>query len=532
MCDEADELAQLSLLVPGFDELLATNPALARLAFLAYREPLWLRGSLLEIGFRELRALVRGPRRRLAEAVGCINSESCVRILSKIPAASVCAGSVHQAALLVGDERSRRRLSHVPRINAGVLRLLHDPRHQPHLHHQLLEEVGADRRFDQWPGASDPLPVLQDLYRVSLQLGMSMPTVRTVDDLYSAHRDRLHQAKVRSAADLRFPPPPVPGNAVIQPLCSAVALLDESAAQTHCLGAAEHIDACFEGAAYFYRVLGRERATLQLQCVDGTWSIAQLLGAENQEVWHTTRRVVFDWLADAVPDGPVTLRTGEGFMDFEAVLDGPALREALALMHRLVGRRPMAALWRCDPEGITVEWAGVRHRLAAEGCGTVVVRVAGMAMRGLARVPLEDDSVTLRVCDGELQLGRRRLTCHAVTADIADLLIPLGAGDTEFLKLHFSEPDAVIEQSGLGAEVTKRVERVQRAIDGFTDKLLWTGIDPGRLEQFVWDELAVVYEGEVSKIDVPVPRAPSATSQLDLLGNADLPLFIGRRDSS
>jgi hypothetical protein len=469
------ELAELSREVPGFEELCATNPALAWLAMVAYREPLWFRGVPLELGLQMLCALVRGPRRRLAAAVGCLDRQSSVRILSKIPMETVCDGSVYQAALLLGDERSQRRLAHVPRINSGVLRLLHDPRHEPHLHQRLLEQVGADTRFDPWPGASDLHPVLKDLYRVSVELNKAMPTLRSTDELHSVHRHRLAEACIASAAHLPFPPPPVPGNAVIRPLRSPQALVDEAAAQSHCLGDAQHIDDCFEGAAYYYQVLGLDRATLELHIVDGEWSIAQLWGAHNQAVGYTTGKVVSDWLWNASPDRSNGAVTGEDGMDFETVVDGPSLRITLAQLHRLAGRRPLPGLWRCDPGGVTVEWAGVRHRLPARGRGTALILVAGSAMRGLARAPLADHSVALRVQGGELQLGRRRIACHAITADIADLA---GAGDTEFLRL------------------------------------------PG------------VYEGEVSENDAPEPPAARPARQLEPLGTADLPLFMVRTDPS
>ena len=214
-------------------------------------------------------------------------------------------------------------------------------------------------------------------------------------------------------------------------------------------------------------------------------------------------------------------------MDFEAVIEGPALCAALAQLQRHAGSRPLAALWRCDPDGITIEWGGVRHRIGVEGVGSIVVRVSGSGMRGLAKAPVKDPELRLAIADGELRLGRRRLTCHPVTADIADLLLPVGAGDTEFLKLHFQEPVEVLEQSGLHTEVAKRVDRVERALDVFGERMAWTGIDRERVRQLVWEELARIYDGEFTAVDAPELPPTQSAAQMDLLGNSDLPLFLG-----
>jgi hypothetical protein len=213
-------------------------------------------------------------------------------------------------------------------------------------------------------------------------------------------------------------------------------------------------------------------------------------------------------------------------MKYETTIETTALHTALAGMQRQAGKRSLPALWRCDPDGITIEWGGMSHRITVEGTGTVVVRVAGGGMLGMAKCPPNQVELAVRVEDGTLHIGRRRFTCHEVTVDIAALLLPVGAADSEFLRLHLCEPTEVIDQAGLAPAVEERVERVTKTLDKFANKLAWTGLDQATLTRLVWDELANIHQGTAQADATSRPvRDDTDPVQVDLIGNADLPLF-------
>jgi hypothetical protein len=93
-----------------------------------------------------------------------------------------------------------------------------------------------------------------------------------------------------------FPPPPLPGNEVIQPLRSEEELVEEGRLMGHCV--ASYAAEVRSGRSYIYRVVSPERATLEIQWRGGVPVVAQFNLARNREPSEKSWRAVQNWLAE------------------------------------------------------------------------------------------------------------------------------------------------------------------------------------------------------------------------------------------
>jgi hypothetical protein len=94
----------------------------------------------------------------------------------------------------------------------------------------------------------------------------------------------------------RFPPPPVPGSAAIQPITTIEDLLAEGETMHNCVGS--YAVKVMRGDSYIYRVLAPQRATLEIIPLDGMYLPNQLKTACNGEPAQETREAVEVWLAE------------------------------------------------------------------------------------------------------------------------------------------------------------------------------------------------------------------------------------------
>jgi hypothetical protein len=110
------------------------------------------------------------------------------------------------------------------------------------------------------------------------------------------HESALDALAGRQAAK-PFPPPPVPGNADIQPLTSAAMLREEGQTMRHCVGDGEYAGAVRKGKCYIYKVLRPVRATLEIRPISlEQWEAHQIKGYSNAEVSPDTVQAVRAWL--------------------------------------------------------------------------------------------------------------------------------------------------------------------------------------------------------------------------------------------
>lgn len=115
-----------------------------------------------------------------------------------------------------------------------------------------------------------------------------------------------------------LPDPPIPGNERLQPLRSGDALILEGLEMKNCVG--KNRDQVKAGKIYYYRWLGKERATVSLvRSRHGTWQLDQCLGRGNMIVAKRTLRAVNDLIAQQLPTpSPITEGVIVGTRHYEA----------------------------------------------------------------------------------------------------------------------------------------------------------------------------------------------------------------------
>lgn len=92
--------------------------------------------------------------------------------------------------------------------------------------------------------------------------------------------ERWHQ---RLSAGKAFPEPPLPGSALLQPILTPADLEREGREMQHCV--VNYTNDVWVRRSFFYRWLGAERATVQLDLrADGHWALAQALGSRNAAI--------------------------------------------------------------------------------------------------------------------------------------------------------------------------------------------------------------------------------------------------------
>ena len=96
-----------------------------------------------------------------------------------------------------------------------------------------------------------------------------------------------------------LPPPPMPGNEVIEPITTLYDLHMEGRAMHHCVGAyKERIRA---GKSYIYKVLHPKRATLEVRLSERhEWKIEQLKGPCNSDPGQESLAIVQNWLRNTI----------------------------------------------------------------------------------------------------------------------------------------------------------------------------------------------------------------------------------------
>ncbi|RDL45503.1 hypothetical protein DN730_00160 [Marinomonas piezotolerans] len=90
-----------------------------------------------------------------------------------------------------------------------------------------------------------------------------------------------------------FPKPPLEETELIKPIRTGFALIEESERMKHCV--ASYSDAIKQCECYIYQYLGEQRATIELTCLNGVWSLGQIKGRENADATPETLKAVQEW---------------------------------------------------------------------------------------------------------------------------------------------------------------------------------------------------------------------------------------------
>ena len=291
----------------GALDLIRANPALA---FMLASNWVFHRPAVQQ-PLRSVRALLR-PDRKQVEMLAWLGfpaRPAVRRVLTRIPARSLNVERLLYLRDACSNPATLKRLCHLPRLNAGCLRIVTDPVLADVVGQSLLAAVGADRTEDP-AGRCRIAQLLFDTLRVRAEIGRPVEGVlpaRTLRDLEAIHDEAVdalnginERAGCRNA--LPFPEPPLPGDDQVVPITSARELRAEGMAMRHCVAIHES-DVSFIKNYYVYRVVAPERATLAIRRTRGGWKIAELSGRRNRAVSSETRTRVQAWFDSAVGAG-------------------------------------------------------------------------------------------------------------------------------------------------------------------------------------------------------------------------------------
>lgn len=193
------------------------------------------------------------------------------------------------------DPLKAKRISHLPRINAGAVALL-DSDVFGCVTQGLLEEVAADREQDR---TGDARQTLDDIVRMMefLDLG-TPPPIRSQQHMAELHNSLVNdylrkQAKLKSGP---FPAPPIPGCDSVIPITNGDALREEARRMENCVFS--YAPAIRAGCCYIYHVTaGKAKATVELRLdKQGQWNLAQVEGPDNTKCGAQVTKSVQGWI--------------------------------------------------------------------------------------------------------------------------------------------------------------------------------------------------------------------------------------------
>lgn len=276
-----------------FYDLLKSNPVLAY--YLANDEQIMMRIYRKELMMEKLTGM---PQADLLKMLGLPDTKSMVKLLRKIPPASVSPDQFTLLQECVRSEERIKKLAHLKTINIGALKLASVPDNQlSAVTPQLLEEVGANVRNNFQTSAANLFYEMAGRHQ-HLYPGRPLPVIHSLEELAARHEE-IMTAYADRQNDQHLgplPKPPIEGTEAIIPLQTGSDLRDEGLAQHNCVGG--YAASVRSGACYVYRILEPERATLSItKASGGEWYIDELFIACNKPVKSETRQAVTEWLS-------------------------------------------------------------------------------------------------------------------------------------------------------------------------------------------------------------------------------------------
>jgi hypothetical protein len=276
-----------------FYDLLKSNPVLAY--YLANDKPTMSRIFRKELMMEQLTGM---PQADLLKLLGLPDTKSMVKMLRKIPPASVSPAQFMLVQQCVRSEERTKRLAHLKKINLGALKLVSVPDDRLcAVTPQLLEEVSTDVLNNFHASAANLFYELVDRHR-HIYPERPLPVIRSLEELNARHHevmtDYTDHLNEKSLGPL--PDPPIEGTQTIVPLRSGEELRMEGQTQHNCVGG--FTEGVRAGRTYIYKVVAPERATLSIvQGAGGEWIISQLKAAFNKPVKAETVQAVEEWLS-------------------------------------------------------------------------------------------------------------------------------------------------------------------------------------------------------------------------------------------
>jgi hypothetical protein len=285
---------------PAARDLVVSNPALAY----ALASNWVFHKPAVRRPLRSARALL-APGRKQREILGWLGfpaTEWARRLLRKIPVSSVGILRLLYLRDSLADAAVHKLLSHLPRINAGVIRIVTDPALRRHATPRLLEEVAHDPHEDRRPRAAFLLRDCLAMHRGPARF----PALRSLARLREVHDSLAEElwGEARSLRNVAFPPPPLEGTPNIVPITDLWELEEEGRIQRNCVASYAH-RILASRKVYIYRVLAPERCTLSVARRGDRWVLSEIRSACNRPASPETIRVVQEWIRRASAPRPL-----------------------------------------------------------------------------------------------------------------------------------------------------------------------------------------------------------------------------------
>lgn len=272
---------------PAAAELAQSNRALV----FALSHPHFFRESFSTLQGAAIVAKRR--QREIAAWLGFPETDSAVKTLSKLAGASIFKESLRALRSSMGASNGQKILSHLPRINAGVLGFVADEELCGIVPMPLLMEVAENRDEDM---QAQTALVWDHCVTMARELGESLRRPSSIQKLNEWHQVIWERWREKNPPwPKEFPKPPLAGIPTIQPILDEAGLIEEGKQQSNCVGF--YGDRVRSGSVLIYKVLAPERATLSLvMSPGGQWVIGQLKLRSNQPCSELTKKHVTDWL--------------------------------------------------------------------------------------------------------------------------------------------------------------------------------------------------------------------------------------------
>ena len=292
-------MLELAHACPAYLDLVESNPALA----FAVANNQEFRTLTARSPATQAKWHIHKTQRDLLAWLGFPPTKAAVKLLRRIHASALTPWDLRLLrAALERKGPALKLLSHLPRINAGALRLCIVRAIEEALTPSLIEEVASSGEEDVYPYTADLLSEAA-FHLADIERGARLPRQRSrreAQDYGRRIRERHDFLRVNQKALEKygpwFPRPPVPGTRHIRPIQCRHELKREAAGQRNCVLSHEY--SVVKAETYVYKVLKPERATLEIaRRADGAWAIKELKRKGNTKASPTTHYAVEQWLA-------------------------------------------------------------------------------------------------------------------------------------------------------------------------------------------------------------------------------------------
>jgi hypothetical protein len=278
-------------------DLIKSNPALA----FALASNWIFHSPQVQRPLRSARSLLSANKSQkdILAWLGFPGTESTRKTLAKVVKKSITIQALLYLRRSLFDPLSIKAIRHLRRLNAGVIRVITEPRLFSLTTPTLLDEIALSTKEDRFPKSAY---LLRDILEMDKCLNPSLCRlcpIRSLEHLQDIHEKlifRINQSQNLNV-NIFFPDAPLGGSKEIVPITTAQGLVEEGRIQHNCV--ASFIERVALGKCFYvYKVTGPERSTLAIRRVGRKWVLAELKSVCNQPSNRKTRRMVTDWLAN------------------------------------------------------------------------------------------------------------------------------------------------------------------------------------------------------------------------------------------